>query len=235
MIRITKLLVLAMFISIVACEQTGFDEMNVTEEVASGIPEYQPSGADDYPDINNVPIMIFNKESLDWHMTDCQVANNSNYNFCDIPFGEIEELFTDQESAYVRPRLCPKKRPGRIDDIEVGDSKLGPRVPGRLCHPGVHKRLLTDDLLLEIEQINLNVKALSPHYVSAFLMSGDVIVTSTDSAHGGSVTAGPSPYSAQLNFGTPLEEVAGEGLKIIINTMIIVNGEMEKISFTAEL
>ena len=222
MIRITKLLALTVLILTVACEQTDTEEPQIILEEAVEINDAE---------IETYPVMIFDKLSALAQQTDCEEGIGSY--ICGSVLGTILER-TEKNSLFVvprRPRHCPMTRCG-FNSEEVAPT---PKVPGTICEPLTCDKLLTDNCLELSRGLKFAVKAASLENVAGYLISGNEVITSTDSAYGGSISEGFECNSAQLNFGIPIAEIAERGMWILVETDVEINEELVSTSFKIQL
>lgn len=222
MIRMTKLLVLAVLIIVAACEQTDMEEPQLILEEASEI---------NIPESGLYPVMIFDRTSALAQLSDCE-AGLSSY-LC----GSVaESILSQAEEKPIfavprRPRHCPMS----VCGFAKGVKGPKPKVPGTICAPQMCGHLLEDKCIDSFAGLKFAVKAGSLENVSGYLISGNEMITSTDVEMGGSVSEGFECNSAQLNFGIPIAEIAEPGMWIHVNTEVVINGELVHTSFKVQL
>ncbi len=218
MIRITKLLTVAVLIFMIGCEQTELEEAQIIDQAVTETEDEE---------LEFYPIMIFDRISAKAQLWDCESGITS-YNCAAMP--EIVERTIEIPAFSIpkRPRHCPQLRCGM--NTELGGTV--PRVPGTICEPDICNDL---SCLERARYYDFAVKASSLEDVAAYLIDGSCIITSTDPEQGGSISEGFECNSAQLNFGKPLAEVAKPGMMIYVKTVVNIQGELVKTSFKVEL
>ncbi|MGB3466935.1 MAG: hypothetical protein WBA74_16770 [Cyclobacteriaceae bacterium] len=220
----TRLFALALLMLVMSCNDQQDEEVTALKPQESRIGSEEPEA---------YPVMIYDKASSLALLRDCR-AGMSSY-MCEA-IEKILEL-NDKSPVFAvprRPRHCPNIQCMTKGDI-WGAAPRGGKVPGTVCMPQVCGQLLAENCYDQEGKLTFGVRAISPEYVTAYLMAGDEIIGSTLEEYGGSVRSGLECNSAILDFGVSINDIVKPGFEIHVNTVVNIDGEPVETSFKARL